>query len=139
VQRRERVEPKRQRLRRAHRRRQRVPEVPRVNERLFDEAAQPRGGHFLARRIERREICRRGRAVQVIRLDVELVPAQLAPEPQPRPGLQLVGKPRLVEPDCRNLTAVVADGSLEHREPTARRPQGDPAHLAGNHRLLLVE
>ncbi|HEY8235056.1 MAG TPA: OB-fold nucleic acid binding domain-containing protein, partial [Gaiellaceae bacterium] len=63
------------------------------------EAERARRRHLLARGIHGREVGGRGRAVEVVGADVELVPAQLSPQAQPRPGLQLVGEPRLVEPN----------------------------------------
>jgi hypothetical protein len=70
---------------------------------------------------------------------MELVPAQLSTQAQPRPGLQLVGEPRLVEPDCRDLAALVAHGGLQNGQPTSCRADRDAPHLAGDHRLLLAE
>ena len=46
-----------------------------------------------------RRLGRGGGTVQVVGTNVKLVPAQLAAQSQPRPGLQLVGEPGLVEPD----------------------------------------
>src|SRR5262249_46316349 len=109
VQRDERVEAKRQPLTRTQRGRQGVAEVTRRGERALDQRAQPSRGHLLARGIDRREVRCGGGAVEVVRANVKLVPPQLSAQAQPCPGLELVRQPRLVEPDGRDLAALVAD------------------------------
>ena len=104
------------------------------------ERAQPRRRDLLAGRIDRRQVGGGARTVQVVRLDVELVPARAAPRSRTRvPGCELVLQPLLVEPDGRDRAALVRDRRRQDRQPPARASQRDAAHLADDHRLLLAE
>ena len=78
--------------------RQRVEVVDDVPERVRDERAQPLRRDLLARGIDGREVGGRLALADVVRLDVEAVPAGLAAQAHVHARLQLVRDPRLVEP-----------------------------------------
>ena len=76
----ERVEAEWQPLARPQRCGKRVAEVPCVRQRALDQRPQTRGRHLLARGVHGRKVRGRGRAVQVVRADVELAPALRFPD-----------------------------------------------------------
>ncbi len=121
------------------RRRERVGLVRNELEGAVGKGAESWRRDLLAGRVDRRQVGGGGRTVQVVRLDVERVPAELAAEAHTRPGLELVLQPVLVEPDGRDCAAVVRDGRRQDRQPAARAPQRDAADLTDDHRLLLAE
>ena len=96
---------------------QEVRPVTHVRQRLADQLAQLLDRHVLARRVDRSEVGRGRGPVQVVRADGELVSLELAAQAHARPGLQLLGQPDLVEPDGRDLAALVGDPRLHDREP----------------------
>ena len=115
-----------------------VGEVTGVRECLAGELPELLDGHLLARRVDRREIGRRGGAVQVVGADGELVATELASEANVRARLQLLGEPDLVEPDRGHLAAVVGDPGLDDREAAPGAAHGGPQDLAGDRDFLLA-
>ncbi len=115
-----------------------IRKVARLGQREPDHLAQLLDRQILRRGIDGREVGRRGSAVQVVRADVELVPPQVAAQPDMRARLELVREPGLIEPDRRDLTAVVGDARLDDRQASPRSPNGRPNDLARDRDLLLA-
>ena len=81
--------------------------------------AQPPRRHRLARAVHRREVGRRARLPQVVRLDLEAVAAELAAQPHRRARLEPVEQPRLVEPARGDRAGRVRDLRGDDRAPSA--------------------
>ena len=113
------------------RRRERVGLVRNELEGAVGKGAEPRRRDLLAGRVDRRQVGGGGRTVQVVRLDVERVPAELPAEAHTRPGLELVLQPVLVEPDGRDCAAVVRDGRASGSSTGGARVA---ARRCGSHR-----
>ena len=108
-----------------------------VGERLSDQLAELLDGHLFARRVHGREVGRRRGAVQVVGADGELVAAELAPQADSCARLELLGQPDLVEPDRRDLSALVRYASLDDCEAPSRPAHGSPAHFSRDRDFLL--
>src|SRR6476619_6928895 len=76
-------------------------------ERRAHELAQPHGRDLLARGVDRREVGRPARLADVVALDVEPVPAELAAQAHLDTGRKLLDEPRLVEERRADLPATV--------------------------------
>ena len=123
--------------------RDRLDRVPRQPDRLPDPLANPLRPQPLAGGVHRNDAggvetggVVRGFQELVLR-DVEAPLLQLAPDQEPRAGLQPVGEPRPVEPDRLRLPARVEDVRLQDRQAaTARRTQLHAGDLDLDRRLL---
>src|SRR5438309_881458 len=104
---------------------------------LPDELAELLRRDLLARRVHRRKVGRRRGAVQVVGAHVELVPPELSAEPHPRSRLELVDELSLVEPDGRDLPAIVRDPRLDDREPGPWSPNRGADDLSRDRDFLL--
>ena len=107
-----------------------------MGQRPLHERPQPLRRHLLAGRVDRREVCCRGDAVQVVGAHLEAVALEVATEAHMRPGLQLRLQPGLVEPHRDDLAALVTDPSVDDRQVSPRSPHRDRPHLARDRRLL---
>ncbi len=116
--------------------RQRVGEVAGVFERSAHEVAHALLRDVLGGRIDRREVGGCDGVAEVVGADVEAVTSRPPAQPDARPGLQLAGEPRLVEPRRGDLGAAVVDACRQDLQATPP-PLGDAQHLADHDRLLL--
>jgi hypothetical protein len=135
----QRVRPEWQLLACLQRRREWIRQVPSERQRPLHERPQPLRRHLLAGRVDRREVGRRGDAVEVVRPDGELVPLQLPAQADTRPRLQALLEPGLVEPDGGDLIALVGDPRLHDRQVAPGSPDRDTPHFARDRGLLLGE
>ena len=138
VERPERVGAQRQVLALLELRRQRVGQVPRMDERGADQLAQLLRRHVLAGGIHRREIRRRDDAVQVERADVESVPSLAAAQAHVLSCLELPRKPGLVEPGRGDRPAAVRDLGGQDLQPAAS-PLRDREDLPRDCDVLVAE
>jgi hypothetical protein len=117
--------------------RQRIEHVARVGTQSgAHELADARRGQRLARRVYRREVRRRARLPEVVRLDVEAAAAELAAQPHVRARLQPLGEPRLVEPRGRDRAGRVAHARGHDRQAAPRAAQPHVLDDARDRHLL---
>ena len=138
VERPERVGAQRQVLALLELRRQRVGQVPRVDERRADQLAQLLRRHVLAGWIDGSEVRRRDDAVQVEGADVESVTPLAAAQAHVRSRLELPREPGLVEPGGRDRPAAIRDPCPQHLQPAAP-PLRDRDDLPRDRDVLVAE
>ena len=109
-----------------------------LRERDARELPQPRRRDLFAGWIDRCKIGRRPRSADVVALDVEAVPAQLAAQPQMRAGRELLREPRLVEPGSTDRAARVAHARSHDRPAAGEPPCAHVDHLAGDRDLVVA-
>ena len=115
-----------------------IGEVARLGQRAPDHLAQLLDGQILGRGIDGREVGGRRGPVEIVRAHVELVAPQMPAQADVRSRRELLREPRLVEPDGRDLPAVVGDARLDDREPSPRAADRRADDLARDRDLLLA-